>query len=77
MFEDRSYYILNLSEENKIEFEKILHKDKESLRKSPDGTKCIIVLEGSPKSFLTTINSLSGPFTHSQIRYKMKNKDWD
>jgi hypothetical protein len=77
MFEGRSYYILNLSEENKIDFEKILHKDSESLRKSPDGTKCIIVLEGSPKSFLTTINSLSGPFTHSQIRYKMKNKDWD
>jgi hypothetical protein len=77
MFENRLYYILDVSEENKIDFDKILQKDLDSLRKSPDGSRCAIKIEGSPKSFLTTINSLSGPFTHSEIRNKMKNKNWD
>jgi hypothetical protein len=77
MFENRLYYILDVSEDSKIDFDEILQKDLDSLRKSPDGSRCLIKIEGSPKGFLSTINSLSGPFTHSQIRYKMKNKNWD
>jgi hypothetical protein len=77
MFENRLYYILDFSENNKIDFDEILHKDLDSLRKSPDGSRCLIKIEGSPKGFLNTINSLSGPFTHSQIRNKLKNKNWD
>lgn len=77
MFENRLYYILDFSENNKIDFDEILHKDLDSLRKSPDGSRCLIKIEGSPRSFLNTINSLSGPFTHSQIRNKLKNKNWD
>ena len=77
MFENRLYYILDVSEDSKIDFDEILQKDLYSLRKSPDGSRCLIKIEGSPKGFLSTINSLSGPFTHSQIRNKLKNKNWD
>jgi|688.fasta_scaffold274085_2 hypothetical protein len=77
MFENRLYYILDVSEDSKIDFDEILQKDLDSLRKSPDGSRCLIKIEGSPKGFLSTINSLSGPFTHSQIRNKLKNKNWD
>jgi len=54
MFENISYYILDISEKDKINFSEIIHKEFESLRKSVDGTKCIIKLEGPPKSFLNT-----------------------
>ena len=77
MFENRLYYILDVSEDSKIDFDEILQKDLDSLRKSPDGSRCLIKIEGSPKGFLSTINSLSGPFTHPQIRNKLKNKNWD
>jgi len=49
MFENITYYILDISEKDKINFSEIIHKEFESLRKSVDGTKCIIKLEGSPK----------------------------
>jgi hypothetical protein len=77
MFENRLYYILDFSENNKIDFDEILHKDLDSLRKSPDGSRCLIKIEGSPKGFLNTINSLSGPFTHSEIKNKLRSKNWD
>jgi len=37
----------------------------------------LIKIEGSPRSFLNTINSLSGPFTHSEIKNKLRSKNWD
>lgn len=76
MFENRKYYILDVLDKDHIDFSEIIHKDFDSLRKNKDGTKCIIKFEGSPKEFLTNINSLQGPFSHSQIRSIIKNNEW-
>ena len=76
MFENISYYILDISEKDKINFSEIIHKQFERLRKNVDGTKCIIKLEGPPKSFLNTMNTLEGPYTHSQIRNIIVDKSW-
>lgn len=76
MFENISYYILDISEKDKIDFSEIIHKQFERLRKNVDGTKCIIKLEGPPKSFLNTMNTLEGPFTHSEIRTITEDKSW-
>ena len=76
MFENITYYILDISEKDKINFSEIIHKEFESLRKSVDGTKCILKIEGPPKSFLNTINTLDGPYSHSQMRSIIEDKNW-
>lgn len=76
MFENIKYYILGTSEKDSIDFSKTIYKDFDSLRKSIDKNKCIIKIEGSPKEFLNNINSLEGPFSHSEIRSIIKNNQW-
>ena len=76
MFENRKYYILNILDKDHINFSETIHKEFDGLRKSKDGTKCIIKIEGLPKGFLNNINSLEGPFSHSQIRSIIQNNEW-
>lgn len=76
MFENIKYYILNTSEKDSVDFSETIQKDFDTLRKNGNKTKCIIKTQGPDKEFLTYINSLEGPFTHSQIRSIIKNNQW-
>lgn len=76
MFADRKYYIIDVTETNKVEFDSILIKESQRLRKSLDSTKCILTIEGPPKGFLSTINSLEGPYTHDQMKVIIKQPEW-
>jgi hypothetical protein len=76
MFENIKYYILNTSEKDSVDFSETIHKNFDDLRKNGNKNKCIIKIEGPVKEFLNNINSLEGPFTHSQIRSIIKNNQW-
>lgn len=76
MFENRKYYILDVLDKNHIDFSETINKEFDNLRKSKDGTKCIIKIEGPPKEFLNNINSLEGPFSHLQIRNIVNGPYW-
>jgi hypothetical protein len=76
MFQNRRYYILDSTEQNKIDYDSILVKESDRVRKSLDSTKCLISIEGSSKPFLNTISSLEGPYTHQEIKVIIKQPEW-
>ena len=76
MFENIKYYILDVSEINLVDLDEVLIKDPDRFRRSLDGLKCLIKIEGPPKEFLNNISSLDGPFSHSEIRTIVTNPQW-
>lgn len=76
MFENIKYYILGVNDKDNINFSETIHKSFDAMRKSLDGKKCIIKIDGSPKEFLNNINSLEGPYNHNEIRSIVESQEW-
>ncbi len=76
LYEDRKYLIFNVSEINKIIFSEILETSADSMRKSLDGSKTFIKWEGSDPSFISTLSTKEGPYSHSEILSILSTSDW-
>jgi hypothetical protein len=76
LYEDRKYLIFNVSEINKIIFSEILETSADSMRKSLDGSKTFIKWEGSDPSFISTLLTKEGPYSHSEILSILSTSDW-
>lgn len=74
--ENLKYYIFDLSEVDKINFDQVIELNKNNLRLSTNGTKSFFKFFGDSPEFLSTMTSLQGPLTHSEIKTILRGSDW-
>lgn len=75
--ENRIFYIFNVSEINKIDFEEVKESTANTLRRSVDGTKSFIKFDsGSAPSFLGSMTTKQGPYSYSQILTILATPEW-
>jgi len=71
-----TYIIINMTEIGLVDFNEVLETSEETLRLSVDGLQTVIKWEGSEPSFVATLSSYDGPYTHSEILTIMATPEW-
>ena len=66
-YQNRIFYILNVSELDLVDFSQVLESSKETVRKSVDGTKTFIKFDSDTPKFLDNLVSAEGPYTYGEI----------
>lgn len=75
-YENTNYLILNVSEVPLIDFSQVMQTSEATLRKSIDGTKTVIKWEGAEPSFVQSLTTKEGPYSHSEILEIMAGTEW-
>jgi hypothetical protein len=75
-FENRNYLIFSTTELDKIDFNQVLETSVDTLRKSTDETKTFIKWENEEPSFIDSITTKEGPYTHSEILEILSAEEW-
>jgi len=76
MFENRKYLIFNMSEIDIINFSSVLEKSVDTIRKSIDETLTFVKWEGSTPSFVSSLSTSQGPYTHTEILSVLSTETW-
>ena len=76
MFEDRKYLIFNMSEIGTINFSSVLETSVDTIRKSVDETLTFVKWEGSTPSFVSSLSTTQGPYTHTEILSVLSTETW-
>ena len=72
----KTYIIINTTEIGLIDFSEVLETSEATLRISVDGLQTVLKWEGSEPSFVATLSSYGGPYTHSEILAIMDTPAW-
>jgi hypothetical protein len=75
-YENRNYIIFNVSELNKVNFSEVLEDSSETVRKSIDLSKTFVKWEGTTPSFISTLTTAEGPYTHIEIISILESATW-
>ena len=62
-----TYVIINMTEVPLVDFNQVLQTSEATLRVSCNGLQTVLKWEGSEPSFVATLSSYDGPYTHSEI----------
>ena len=76
MFESRSYMIFNVSEIDTIDFNLVLETSVDTIRKSIDETLTFVKWDGSTPSFVSSLSTTQGPYTHTEILSVLSTETW-
>ena len=76
MFDNRSYLIFNVSELDTINFDHVLETSVDTIRKSVDETLSFVKWEGSTPSFVSSLSTTQGPYTHTEILSVLSTETW-
>ena len=76
MYENRQYAIFSLTEIDKIDFSLVCETSADTLRKSVDETKSFIKWDGEQPTFVSTLETLEGPYTYSEILDILPTPEW-
>ena len=76
MYENRQYAIFSLTEIDKIDFSLVCETSADTLRKSVDETKSFIKWDGEQPTFVSTLETLEGPYTYSEILDILSTPEW-
>ena len=76
MYENRQYAIFSLTEIDKIDFSQVLETSADTLRTSTDNTKSFIKWDGEQPAFVSTLETLEGPYTYSEILDILSTPEW-
>ena len=71
-----TYIIINMTEIGLVDFSSILETSQSTLRLSLDGTQTVLKWGGSEPSFVASLSSYDGPYTHSEILTIMATAAW-
>ena len=71
-----TYVIINMTEVGLVDFNEVLETSEETLRLSVDGLQTVIKWNGDEPSFVSTLSSYDGPYTHSEILVIMATPEW-
>tara|TARA_R100000781_G_C3982215_1_gene93949 strand:+ start:177 stop:431 length:255 start_codon:yes stop_codon:yes gene_type:complete len=75
IFENRRWVIFPITEISKVDFSKVKETEN-NLRKSVDNSKTFIKWDGETPSFVSSISSTEGPYTHSEILTILATDAW-
>ena len=70
------YIIINMTEVGLVDFNEVLETSEETLRLSIDSLKTVLKWNGDEPSFVSTLSSYDGPYTHSEILIIMATPEW-
>lgn len=73
---ERNYIIFNVSELDKIDFNQVLETSAQTVRKSVDETKTFVKWVGEEPSFISTLTTKEGPFTHNEMIDILQTDEW-
>tara|TARA_R110000796_G_scaffold65894_1_gene151955 strand:- start:44 stop:286 length:243 start_codon:yes stop_codon:yes gene_type:complete len=73
----KTYIIINITEIGLIDFNEVLETSEATLRLSVNGLQTVIKWEGNEPSFVATLSSYDGPYTHSEILTIMATTAWE
>tara|TARA_R110000772_G_scaffold90897_1_gene187232 strand:- start:46 stop:288 length:243 start_codon:yes stop_codon:yes gene_type:complete len=73
----KTYIIINTTEIGLIDFSEVLETSEATLRLSVNGLQTVIKWEGNEPSFVATLSSYDGPYTHSEILTIMATTAWE
>jgi hypothetical protein len=76
MYDQRNFAIFSLTEIDKINFTQVLETSADTLRKSVDGTKSFIKWDGEQPEFVSTLETLEGPYTYTEILEILSGPEW-
>ena len=71
-----TYIIINMSEIELVDFNEALQTSEETVRLSTDITKGVLKWRGDEPSFVSTLSSYEGPYTHEEILVLMSTPEW-
>ena len=72
-----TYIIINTTEIGLVNFSEVLETSQSTLRLSVDETQTILKWNGSEPSFVSSLSSYDGPYTHSEILTIMATPAWN
>jgi|TARA_R110002167_G_scaffold4397_1_gene20527 hypothetical protein len=72
----RTYIIINITEVGLVNFNEVLETSQSTLRTKCDGSQAVLKWEGSEPSFVASLSSYDGPYTHSEILSIMATTAW-
>lgn len=75
-YQDRNYLIFDTSELPLIDFSQVLETSAETIRKSVDGTKTFVKWEGTEPSFVPSLTTKQGPYTHAEMLELLATEEW-
>ena len=71
-----TYIIINMSEIALVDFNQVMETSEQTLRLSIDGSQGILKWKGAEPSFVSTLSSYEGPYTHEEILVIMATPEW-
>ncbi len=71
-----TYIIINMTEIGLVNFNEVLETSEATLRLSLDETQTVLKWNGSEPSFVSSLSSYDGPYTHSEILTIMATPAW-
>ena len=75
-YESRQFMILATSEISSIQFGDILESHTSTLRRSVDGSKTFVKLDGAMPSWVNDLTTKDGPYTYTQIIDILSTSEW-
>ena len=71
-----TYIIINVSEIALVDFNEVMETSEDTVRLSVDGLETVIKWQGDEPSFVSTLSSYEGPYTHEEILAIMATPEW-
>ena len=71
-----TYIIINMTEIGLVDFNSVLETSQSTIRLSLDETQTVLKWNGSEPSFVSSLSSYDGPYTHSEILTIMATPAW-
>ena len=76
MYEQRNFAIFSLTEIDKIDFSQVLETNESTLRKSVDETRSFVKWDGEQPEFVSTLSTLEGLYTYTEILEILSTPEW-
>ena len=76
MYENRSFAIFSTTEIDQVDFSLVCETSADTLRKSVDESKTFVKWDGEQPEFVSTLTTLEGPYTYSEILEILSGAEW-
>ena len=71
-----TYITINTDELSLVDFNQVMETSIDTVRLSVDGLQTVLKWEGAEPSFVSTLSSYEGPYTHEEILAIMATPEW-
>ena len=71
-----TYITINTDELSLVDFNEVMETSEDTVRLSVDGLQTVLKWEGNEPSFVSTLSSYEGPYTHEEILAIMATPEW-